>query len=197
MAEDGAAVLVAGPGRRAQTGLAGDRRPEAESHDLSASRGRTIRLWPCPARCAVADEEVVRWRICSQDPVRTAKHRTQWSGGQYRRRRGPRLSIGSSSVSRGGFAPRRCGLAAPAGRASAAPVTASIAPASLEPSSASALQIGPGQVKNGGQAAQRPWPWRPFHSRLTPKTEVSMLQLLAAIVDAGGHPCVASCGSWP
>jgi hypothetical protein len=47
------------------------------------------------------------------------------------------------------------------------------------------------------KTAVRPWPWRPFHLGLTAKTEVSMLQLLAAIANAGGHACVASFGSWP
>jgi hypothetical protein len=52
--------------------------------------------------------------------------------------------------------------------------------------------------QDGGQVSvQLGVPWRPFHWRLTPKTEVSKLQLLAAIADAGGYACVASCGSWP
>ena len=96
-----------------------------------------------------------RERIRSQAPVRTAKHRTQWSGGQYRRRRGPRLSIWiflsvtwricTSPLWSGG--PRRQGQRGASNREHRS---------SLEPGSAGALQMRPGQVKKGGQVPAQP-----------------------------------------
>src|SRR5678816_1882874 len=56
--EDRTAVLVARPRPLSTTGLTGDQRRKWKSHDFSASHGRTIRLWPCPA---AAPSGATRW----------------------------------------------------------------------------------------------------------------------------------------